>query len=1428
MCKTNTMTDNPNLMQAAGTARGTKASTRRQPHILLWMVLLIGWIFSGATASAQVPGAPYVPNPYFYKSPKPNGIDYIYGFNVNWIAPLSSGGSEITEYKISAKVSPTAANKNATAKLLGEVTTEFTGIVSTARTKLIVLSSLNNFDPNLNNIYDSFTCTVSVYAKNASGYSSAGSAGSVAWIHNHASIEYAGSAVAGFRDEQGRNALFNGISGLTVDSTNTFLYISDRGNHSIRKMSMDTYAVSTLAGPAPRPDVDADSAPTGGFADTNSGATAQFNFPGDLEIAYTGRYSNAGAGMLIVTDTWNHRIRAVDLSTGATTTIAGGGSAGYGGDGGAATAAFLSFPSGVAVDSNGNIYIADTGNRVIRKINSSDGIIHTIAGGTDNHANTAGFDVNYLDDSDEAQVARVYYAGNGVPVTSTTLSAPTKLSIDINNDIYFTDSGNKLIRRIDATTQMITTVAGVPPVTDPNNSKPTVDTDGYLISGVSSGDGGLATAATLRSPEALYVLKGRKLLMFLESGNKLRYVNDVILGNGRIASDDSITRWYYSTLSAIALNNRGGIATVHYIADAYSIYRVVPIVEMLLNYSLAPIPVLSFATPTSASMRVGTTFANVATSSISVVGSGAITYKSSAPSIATVNGSTGLVTGVATGTVTITATQAANATPATRAFINDSASQTYTLTVTAMVPSVASPTSTSLGLTSATLGGTVASTGGVTLSARGVVYSRTADNSSPTIGGTGVTKMVAGTTTTGAFTIGATGLSQGTAYSFAAYATNSVGTAYTSVGTFTTTLPTPTLSFATATPASIAVGATLSNASTSSLSGAGNGAISYSSSNVSIATVDVATGVVTGVGAGTATITATQAAAAGFNNQATQTYTLTVTAMVPSVASPTSTTLGLTSATLGGTVASTGGVTLSARGVVYSRTADNSSPTIGGTGVTNMVEGTTATGAFTIGATGLSQGTAYSFAAYATNSVGTAYTSVGTFTTAMDFTYTDNGAVVTITGYTGAGGAVTIPGSIGGLPVIEIGDLAFSPDYQGIQSITSVTIPNSVTSIGNYAFNGCSGLTSVTIPNSVTSFGGGAFNGCTGLTSVTIPNRMTSIGNGAFSGCSGLTSVTIPNSVTSIGNGTFSGCSDLTSVTFPNSVTSIGDQAFACCTGLTSLTIPDSVTSIGNQAFSDCSGLNSVAIPNSVTSISNGAFSGCSGLTSVTIPNSVTSIGEYAFQGCRNLTSVTIPASVTNIGGVAFADCNGLTSVTIPNSVTSIADSTFQNCTGLTSVTIPNSVTSIGSYAFYGCSGLTSVTIPSSVTSIGTSAFYQSTSLNKIQFEGNAPAISSGAFSSLSADAKIFVHASATGFAASYDGVLVVVVLPTPPPMIKSALLYAGQFVIQVDGSTTGILLEQSADLQAWSRVTNAVITGDSFAIPTNGASKAFYRLGRQ
>jgi hypothetical protein len=271
--------------------------------------------------------------------------------------------------------------------------------------------------------------------------------------------------------------------------------------------------------------------------------------------------------------------------------------------------------------------------------------------------------------------------------------------------------------------------------------------------------------------------------------------------------------------------------------------------------------------------------------------------------------------------------------------------------------------------------------------------------------------------------------------------------------------------------------------------------------------------------------------------------------------------------------------------------------------------------------------------------------------------------------------------------VVEIGNSAF---YDC--DLISITIPNSVTTIGDNAFAFCVGLTSVTIPNSVTSIGKDAFRGCFGLTSIVIPNSVTSIGDNAFFYCSGLTSVTIPNKVTNIGRKTFYFCSGLTSVTIPNSVTSIGDDAFSHCIGLTSVIIPNSVTSIGSSAFDNCSGLTSVIIPNSVTSIGIYAFYDCSGLTSITIGNSVTSIGNSTFEGCHGLTSVTIPNSVTSIGGGAFRS-SGLNSVTIGNGVTSIGDYAFQYCYGLTSVTIGNNVMNIGRNAFSDCSVLTSVTV---------------------------------------------------------------------------------------------------------------------------------------
>ena len=222
----------------------------------------------------------------------------------------------------------------------------------------------------------------------------------------------------------------------------------------------------------------------------------------------------------------------------------------------------------------------------------------------------------------------------------------------------------------------------------------------------------------------------------------------------------------------------------------------------------------------------------------------------------------------------------------------------------------------------------------------------------------------------------------------------------------------------------------------------------------------------------------------------------------------------------------------------------------------------------------------------------------------------------------------------------------------------------------------------------VTTVGNYAFQGCTELTSVTLPSSVTTIGDWAFSGCTYLTSFTIPSSVTRIGNDAFEYCTGLRSISIPESVTRIGDYVFRGCTGLTSVSIPESVLSIGNDAFAGCSGLRSVSIPESVMSIGNEAFYGCTGLTSITIPSSVTRIGDGVFRNCTGARSLTISESITSIAPYAFAGCIGLQSISIPESVTTIEDDAFDGCKGVRSVSIPSSVTRIGNYAFVGCTGL--------------------------------------------------------------------------------------------------------------------------------------------
>ena len=381
--------------------------------------------------------------------------------------------------------------------------------------------------------------------------------------------------------------------------------------------------------------------------------------------------------------------------------------------------------------------------------------------------------------------------------------------------------------------------------------------------------------------------------------------------------------------------------------------------------------------------------------------------------------------------------------------------------------------------------------------------------------------------------------------------------------------------------------------------------------------------------------------------------------------------------------------------------------------------------------------------------------------------------------------------------VTSIGGYAF----YGCTGLTSITIPDSVTSIGNNAFKDCP-IENATMPtNAISSIpkaklttvviNGGeniptsAFKGCTGLTSVTIGNSVTSIGWGAFQGCKGLTSITIPNSVTIIDWDAFNGCTGITSVTIPDSVTSIGVRAFKGCTGLTSITIPASVTKIRSDAFKNCNSLLTIYCevtrkpiewdsenddgwnPDNRTvvwgynNITTGSeydyvvhsdkvyltkYKGSS--TIINIPNQidgkdVVGFGEI-FRGNINIKEVTIPNSVTSIDNCAFRYCARLTSITIPDSVTSIGLWAFEDTAYYNNNSnweydvlyigkhlikakdtvwgyyeVKSGTICIARSAFLNCKGLTSIIIPDSVTSIGGDAFSNCTNISKVNYTGN-------------------------------------------------------------------------------------------------------------
>ena len=310
-----------------------------------------------------------------------------------------------------------------------------------------------------------------------------------------------------------------------------------------------------------------------------------------------------------------------------------------------------------------------------------------------------------------------------------------------------------------------------------------------------------------------------------------------------------------------------------------------------------------------------------------------------------------------------------------------------------------------------------------------------------------------------------------------------------------------------------------------------------------------------------------------------------------------------------------------------------------------------------------------------------------------------------------------------------------------IAGCKNTIVPNSVTVIGQAAFENCSTLSNITIPNSITSIGRSAFSHCSGLTSIEIPNSVTSIGDDAFEQCSNLTEIIIGNSVTTINAGVFYGCSGLTSVTIPNSVTNIGSNAFYGCSGLTSVTIPNSVTSIGSQAFYNCRSLTNVNITDlkvwcniSFNShednplyYAHHLYLNGSEVTNLIIPNSVTAIKDYTFAGYTG--SVTIPNSVTSLYNKSFYESH-LINITVDtgNSVydsrdncNAVISTSYNNLIlGSKNTVIPNTVTEISEWAFYGNNELTAITIPESIKRIGDNAFANCSALETLNFNAIA------------------------------------------------------------------------------------------------------------
>ncbi len=334
--------------------------------------------------------------------------------------------------------------------------------------------------------------------------------------------------------------------------------------------------------------------------------------------------------------------------------------------------------------------------------------------------------------------------------------------------------------------------------------------------------------------------------------------------------------------------------------------------------------------------------------------------------------------------------------------------------------------------------------------------------------------------------------------------------------------------------------------------------------------------------------------------------------------------------------------------------------------------------------------------------------------------------------------------------------------FNGWNNLENINLPQNLTSIGDTAFAQCYKLTEVNLPENITEIKPFTFYDCTGLTSISIPENVTKIGNHAFSGCAGLTSVDISENVTSIEKAAFSACTNLKNINvdsenpsytsdsegilfskdmskliqypggndnvsyiIPDFVSEIEERAFASCANLQEVTIPENVTSIGYDAFLMCEALHTVNFNVTNSSLPR-IFSGCNNLTTINIGNNVKLISGFS-NSC--ITSINIPGNVTAIDSYAFENCKNLTNINISEGVTVIESKAFWECTGLKSIVIPDSITTIGDNAFYYCTALETVSLPESITTIGNYAFSNCSALTSINIPDTVTEMGSGVFS---------------------------------------------------------------------------------------------------